>query len=59
MKALSKNLLHNAKKAIQSGCNLALYCGGDIKESRILLKGMKKIDDFTAKKTSEFYKFLR
>ena len=59
MKALSKNLLHNAKKAIQSGCNLALYCGGDIKESRILLKEMKKIDDFTAKKTSEFYKFLR
>ncbi len=59
MKALNKNLLFNAKKAIQSGCNLALYCGGDIKESRILLKGMKKIDDFTAKKTSEFYKFLR
>ena len=59
MKALSKNLLFNAKKAIQSGCNLALYCDGDIKESRILLKEMKKIDDFTAKKTSEFYKFLR
>jgi len=56
---LSKNLLFNAKKAIQSVCNLALYCGGDIKESRILLKEMKKIDDFTAKKTSEFYKFLR
>ena len=59
MKALSKNLLFNAKKAIQSGCNLALYCDGDIKESRILLKEMKKIDDFTVKKTSEFYKFLR
>ena len=59
MKALGKNLLFNAKKAIQSGCNLALYCGGNIKESIILLKEMKKIDDFTAKKTSEFYKFLR
>ena len=59
MKALSKNLLFNAKKAIKSGCNLVLYCKGNIKESRVLLKNIDKIDDFTAKKTSEFYRFLR
>ena len=59
MKSLSKNIIFNAKKAVFSGCNLALYCGGEIKESSILLKNMKKIDAFTSKKTSEFYNFLR
>ena len=59
MKALGKNIIFNAHKAIRSGCNLALYCGGNIKESSVLLKNMKKIDSFTTKKTSQFYKFLR
>ncbi len=59
MKALSENLLYNAIKSIQAGCNIALYCGGDVKISALLLKNMKNIDDFTIKKTSEFYNFLR
>ena len=59
MKALGKNIIVNAHKAIRSGCNLALYCGGNIKESSVLLKNMKKIDSFTTKKTSQFYTFLR
>lgn len=58
MKALSKNYLYNAKKAIQSGCNLVLYCRGDSNESSILLRKIGYIDDFVRKKTSEFYKFL-
>ena len=58
MKALSDNLLYNAVKSIQAGCNLALYCGGDINISALLLKNIKNIDDFTIKKTSEFYNFL-
>ena len=36
MKALPGNFLHNAQKAIRSGCNLVLYCKGNIKESSIL-----------------------
>ena len=59
MKALSNNLLLNATRAVHSGCNLALYCNGDVKESSNLLKKMKFIDNFTCKKTSEFYRFLR
>jgi len=59
MKALSGNLLYKAKKAIHSGCNLVLYCKGNIKESSILLSKIDDIDNFTKKKTSEFYRFLR
>ena len=59
MKGLQGNLLYNAKKAIQSGCNLVLYCKGNIKESSSLLGKINDIDNFTKKKTSEFYRFLR
>ncbi len=59
MKGLQGNLLYNAKKAIQSGCNLVLYCKGNIKESSSLLSKINDIDNFTKKKTSEFYRFLR
>ena len=59
MKSLSNNLVFNAEKALQSGCNLALYCGGSLKESSLILNKTKKIDNFTIKKTSEFYNFLR
>ena len=59
MKALKGNLLSNAKKSLQSGCNLILYCGGNIKDSSLLLKGTNKIDKFTVKKTQQFYRFLR
>ena len=59
MKALKGNLLSNANKSLESGCNLILYCGGNIKDSSILLKGTNKIDKFTIKKTQQFYRFLR
>ena len=59
MKALKGNLLSNAKKSLESGCNLILYCGGNIKESSELLKNLRFIDEFTQKKTYQFYKFLR
>jgi len=59
MKALSKNLSINADKALNAGCNLVLYCGGNIKESSKLLKNLRCIDEFTQKKTYQFYNFLR
>ena len=59
MKALKFDLLTNALKSLEAGCNLALYCGGNFKESKNLVKRMPYIDNFTQKKTSEFYNFLR
>ena len=59
MKALKGNLLLNAKKCLNSGCNLVLYCGGKIKDSSLLLRGTSSIDNFTTKKTKQFYHFLR
>ena len=59
MKALKYDYLNNAKKSIEAGCNLALYCKGNFAESKKLLTNMPYIDLFTKKKTSEFYKFLR
>ena len=59
MKALKDDLVKNALKSIKAGCNLVLYCSGKYAESSRLLRHMPYIDDFTKKKTSEFYKFLR
>jgi beta-N-acetylhexosaminidase len=59
MKALKFNLVTNAKKSLSAGCNIVLYCAGKYKESLKLIKEVPYIDQFTAKKTSEFYKFLR
>ena len=58
MKALKYDVVKNALKALNAGCNLALYCKGNSKESIKLLKKIPPIDEFTKKKTSEFYKFL-
>ena len=58
MKALKYSLIKNANLALNAGCNLVLYCAGITKEMDKLLKSMPYIDNFTAKKTSEFYKFL-
>ena len=58
MKALKNDIVTNAKKSLESGCNLVLYCSGNYKDSLKLLKEMPLIDNFTLKKTSEFYKFL-
>jgi beta-N-acetylhexosaminidase len=59
MKALKYNLIKNADLALKAGCNLVLYCAGKSKETDKLLKALPYMDKFTAKKTSEFYKFLR
>ena len=49
----------NALKALKSGCNLILHCNGNLSEMKKISKVMPKIDNFTQKKTSDFYKFLR
>ena len=59
MKALKYEIVENAIKAIDAGCNLALYCKGNYRDSLKLLKKIPPIDAFTKKKTSEFYNFLR
>ena len=59
MKALKYDLVTNAKKSIQAGCNLVLYCSGKTNDNFKLIKSLPYIDKFTSKKTSEFYKFLR
>ncbi len=59
MKALKGDLITNAKKSLMAGCNLVLYCSGNIKDNFKLIKSVPYIDKFTSKKTSEIYKFLR
>ncbi len=59
MKSLKYDLVTNAKKSLLAGCNIVLYCAGNYQESYKLIKKIPYIDKFTAKKTSEFYKFLR
>ena len=58
MKALKYDLITNAKKSLLAGCNLILYCSGNIKDNLKLIKSVPYIDQFTAKKTSEIYKIL-
>jgi beta-N-acetylhexosaminidase len=58
MKALKYDLTKNAKLAYEAGCNLILYCAGKTHEIKKLLKEIPYMDNFTKKKTSEFYKFL-
>jgi len=59
MKALKYDLITNAKKSLLAGCNLVLYCAGNIKDNFKLIKSIPYIDQFTVKKTSEIYKILR
>ena len=59
MKALKYDLVTNAKKSIDAGCNLVLYCSGKTNENFKLIKSLPNIDEFTSKKTSEIFKFLR
>ena len=59
MKALKYDLITNAKKSLEAGCNLVLYCAGNINDNFKLIKSVPYIDKFTAKKTSEIYKILR
>ncbi len=58
MKALKYDLVTNARKSLEAGCNLVLYCAGNIKDNLKLIKSIPYIDKFTAKKTSEIYRIL-
>ena len=58
MKALKYDLVTNAKKSLAAGCNLVLYCAGNIQDNLKLIKSIPYIDKFTSKKTSEIYKIL-
>ena len=59
MKSLRYSVEENALRALRAGCNLVLHCNGNIKEMSKLTRVIPKIDKFTQKKTSQFYKFLR
>ena len=59
MKALKYDLITNAEKSLEAGCNLVLYCAGNIDDNYKLIKSLPYIDKFTSKKTSEIYKILR
>jgi|TARA_B110000211_G_scaffold221213_1_gene268591 beta-N-acetylhexosaminidase len=59
MKALKFDIVTNAKKSLDAGCNLVLYCAGNINDNFKLIKSVPYIDAFTSKKTSEIYKILR
>ena len=59
MKALKYDLITNAKKSLLAGCNLVLYCAGNIKDNFKLIKSVPYIDQFTIKKTTEIYKIIR
>ena len=59
MKALKYDLITNAKKSLDAGCNLVLYCAGNINDNFKLIESVPYIDKFTSKKTSEIYKLLR
>ena len=58
MKALKFDLVTNAIKSLEAGCNLVLYCAGNINDNFRLIRSVPYIDKFTAKKTSEIYKIL-
>ena len=59
MKSLKYRIEKNAINALNAGCNLVLHCNGNMNEMTRLAKVIPKIDKFTLKKTSHFYKFLR
>jgi beta-N-acetylhexosaminidase len=59
MKALKYDLITNARLSLSAGCNLILYCAGNIQDNLKLIKSVPFIDKFTSKKTSEIYKILR
>ena len=59
MKALKFSLIKNVLMALNSGCNLVLHCNGKLHEMKKISKVIPRIDNFTKKKTSDLYSFLR
>ncbi len=58
MNSLKYSINERAIKALKAGCNLVLHCNGKLNEMRKLTSVIPKIDKFTQKKTSDFYKFI-
>ena len=58
MKGLKYSIKKNTQKAFEAGCNLVLHCNGNLNEMLIVAKNSPKINNFIAKKTSQFYKIL-
>ena len=54
MKALKYDLITNAKKSLDAGCNIVLYCSGNIDDNYKLIKSLPYIDEFTIKKLQNF-----
>ena len=46
MKALKYDLQTNAKKSIEAGCNIVLYCAGKTSDNFKLIKSLPYIDEF-------------
>ena len=57
MKALKKDLKTNALKSLEAGCNLALYCKGNLNQLTMIIKQIPYIDDFTKKNKSNLQIF--
>ena len=57
MKALKYDLLTNAKKSIDAGCNLILYCAGKTNDNFKLIRFLPFIDKFMLKKPQNFTNF--
>ena len=55
MKALKYNLVVNAKKSLEAGCNLVLYCAGNTNDNFKLIRSLPYID--RSSQTSEFLNF--
>ena len=58
MKSLKGSVKKNVQKALSAGCNLILHCNAKISEMRVVAENTPLVDDFVAKKTSQFYNFL-
>ena len=50
MKALKYDLVTNALKSLEAGCNLVLYCSGKTNDNFKLINSLPYIDKFTIKK---------
>ena len=57
MKALKYDLVTNAKKSLEAGCNLVLYCAGNIKDNFKLIKSFLILINLHQKKHQKFIKF--
>ena len=49
IEALKFDLKTNAKKSIEAGCNIVLYCAGKTNDNFKLIKSLPYIDKFTLK----------